>query len=66
MADIVDIANERVQELFEEALAKVPKPKPVRGIGVCLSPECGLPVEGERRWCNAECCATWEKYQRAR
>lgn len=62
MADIVDDANERVQNFLDAALAKVPKPKKIIGIGVCLN--CGEAVDGERRWCDATCCAEWERYTR--
>lgn len=61
MADIVDEANDRAQNFLDKALAKVPKPKKIVGIGLCLN--CGAEVEGERRWCEGtECRDEWEKY----
>lgn len=60
MGDIVDDANERVQNFLDAALAKVPKPKKIVGIGVCLN--CGCEVEGDRRWCGPECRDEWVRY----
>lgn len=44
----------------------MPKPKQVSGIGVCLNPECGEPIDDDRRWCCAECRDQWQRYQDAK
>lgn len=66
MADIIDEANDRAQNFLDKALAKVPKPKVVKGIGVCLYRGCGAEVEGDRRWCGPECRDAWEQEQACR
>lgn len=65
-ADVVDEANERAQNFLDKALAKVPKPRPVAGVGVCLNPECGELIEDDRRWCCVACRNRWQEYQDAR
>lgn len=61
MADEIDIAQEREEELRAEALKKR---KPVVRMpgGECLYCADKLPVT--RRWCNSDCRDAWELEQR--
>lgn len=59
MADEVDIANERAQEILEEALLKRHPPGPKR-TGACLW--CAAVCAD--RWCDVECRDDWEYEQR--
>jgi hypothetical protein len=60
MADIVDDANERAQELLHEALAKR-KPLGPPPCGFCY--HCGERIAGGLRHCDADCAADWERLQ---
>lgn len=53
MADEADIANDTAELFLNIAKASVPVAVPSQGIGICI--ECGVEVEGDRRWCSAEC-----------
>ena len=59
MADEIDIANERAQEILDEALAKR-YPNGPKGSGVCLW--CAAVCAD--RWCDVECRDDWEYEQR--
>ena len=64
MADECDIANDLAdaerERLIAEAQARASCYQP--GIGICIN--CGVDVEGERRWCGAECRDDWEAHAR--
>ena len=60
--DILDQADEAQAVFLREALSKIARPAAPHGIGLCIN--CGAPVEGEARWCDAECRKDWEKYGR--
>jgi predicted nucleic acid-binding Zn ribbon protein len=58
MADEVDKANEYA-EVFLDVALKNHKHKPIpAGVGICMN--CGVPVEGDARWCGVECRDDWE------
>jgi RNA polymerase-binding transcription factor DksA len=59
MADEVDLANELVELSLKRKLIEIgAKSIPENDTGVCLG--CGEPIEGVRRWHNAECRGYWE------
>ena len=60
MADEADRGNETAELFHKLALAAMPKPVAIHGIGMCLN--CGDELEGEARWCDAECRDDWEAH----
>ena len=62
MIDEVDRANEQIEKGIEDTLKNINTTIPKNVTGRCLS--CGLDVEDERRWCNADCRDNYEKNQR--
>lgn len=62
MADEADIANDIAEAERQRAIAEARVFHHQPGIGICIN--CGVDVEGERRWCSKECCDDWEKYGR--
>ena len=62
MVDDVDRANEQVQKSIEDTLKNIDTTIPKNITGECLT--CGLSVDNERRWCNADCRDNYEKNQR--
>jgi RNA polymerase-binding transcription factor DksA len=64
MSDIIDKANDLVEQTDSLALRAVrSKLKPeVEATGYCLA--CGEDVEAPRRWCDADCRDMWEKDKR--
>jgi hypothetical protein len=63
MADIIDEAHEREEELREKALA-ARKPEGPPACGFCYF--CDEPLGKGQRWCDADCRDDWEKAMRAR
>jgi hypothetical protein len=66
MADIIDDGNKTAEFFLKAALQNrqrgaVQAPS---GVGMCLN--CGADVEGDRRWCDADCRDDWEKEQKRR
>lgn len=62
MADEADKGNEAAELFLKSALYQRKRktvPIHIKGIGICLY--CLEEVEGDRRWCNAECRDEWEK-----
>lgn len=62
MADIVDRGNDRVEEITSDALGRIRRQAAqldTAGIGVCIN--CGVPVDGDVRWCDDECRADWQR-----
>ena len=55
MADEIDIANDRAQEILDERLRYRHRPGP-KAVGHCLC--CGAPCRN--RWCGADCRNEWE------
>jgi hypothetical protein len=53
MADEVDVANDRIEQLTKAALTMIDTSVPDNDTGECLW--CGDPVSDKRRWCSAEC-----------
>ena len=62
MVDEVDRATEQVQKSIEDTLKNIDTTIPKNITGECLT--CGLSVDNERRWCNADCRDNYEKNQR--
>jgi hypothetical protein len=60
MADIIDEANQREEELRAKALAKR-KPAGPPPCGACYN--CDEPLAPGLRWCDTECRADWERAQ---
>lgn len=63
MSDIADDANDTAEVFLQSALLKQQrnaKATPA-GIGFCLY--CSEEVEGDRRWCDAECRDEWQTRQ---
>jgi len=60
MADIVDDAQKREEELLAKALATRKPAGPVP-CGFCYN--CEEPVHPDARWCDLECKADWERLQ---
>lgn len=60
--DEIDKANNRVQEMLEESLAKR-KPFGPKAFGFCYF--CNEPVADGRRWCGAECRDDWQKLEKS-
>ena len=58
MADEADRANDAAELFLDISLKSVPVAVPAEGIGICIN--CGVDVEGERRWCDKDCMADWE------
>lgn len=67
MPDIIDKGNETADFFLDKALqerkriAKVATP---HGVGMCLN--CGAEVDGDRRWCDADCRDQWQQDNRGR
>lgn len=61
MADIVDLGNERADEILAEQLAKR-KPDGPKPCGFCHF--CSEPVGPVDRWCGVECRDDWEKMEK--
>lgn len=63
MADEVDIAQEQMELEYRYArLAAQHFREEVSATGECLW--CGEALEDGRRWCNAECRDSWERWGR--
>ena len=62
MVDDVDRATEQVQKSIEDTLKNIDTTIPKNITGECLT--CGLSVDNERRWCNADCRDNYEKNQK--
>lgn len=63
VADVLDKADEAQEAFMREALSRVGRPlQQVAGIGMCLN--CGAEVQGDGRWCDADCRDDWEKHGR--
>lgn len=62
--DIADQGNDTADLLLTVALKNVGKPLQLAGIGLCLN--CGSEVDGERRWCDADCREDYEREARRR
>lgn len=63
MADEVDIAQERMELEYRYArLAAQHFRAEASATGECLW--CGEALEDGRRWCNAECRDSWERWGR--
>lgn len=60
MADIIDDAQEREEELRIKALA-VRKPTGPVPCGFCLN--CEEPVPAGMRWCDSDCKDDWHRLQ---
>jgi hypothetical protein len=60
--DDADRANAEVERSLQEAL-RSRRPEGPLPQGACLL--CDEPVDGQRRWCDADCRNQWEK-RRAR
>lgn len=60
MADIVDDASEREEELRAKALA-VRKPAGPPACGICYN--CDVKVASGERWCDLDCKKDWERLQ---
>jgi len=63
MADIIDDAQEREEELRARAL-QFRKPEGPPACGYCYN--CGEALGQGVRWCDADCREDWEKDQRAK
>jgi len=63
VADIIDDAHEREEELRQKAL-EARKPVGPPACGYCYN--CGEQLAQGLRWCDADCRDDWEKYQKAR
>lgn len=59
MSDIIDQGNDTADWFLEVARRNQAPAKEIRGIGLCLN--CGAAVEDDRRWCDIECRADWER-----
>jgi len=67
VSDIADKGNEAADLFLSAALRNRQNAAitaPTSGIGICLN--CHAEVEGERRWCNAECRDEWQAEQKRR
>jgi hypothetical protein len=53
MADDVDVANDRIEQLTQAALTMIDTRVPDNDTGECIW--CNEPVNDKRRWCCAEC-----------
>lgn len=60
MADIIDLGNDRAQEILDEALAKR-KPEGPPPCGACHN--CFEPLPAGHRFCDLDCRADWERRQ---
>ena len=63
MADEVDVTQERIDreiEIMRQAIAAMSEE--TTPIGECLW--CGEVLDNGRRWCNTECCYSWELWRR--
>lgn len=60
MADDADIANDLADAERERAIAEARVFHGQPGIGICIN--CGVAVEGDKRWCSSECRDDWEEY----
>lgn len=63
MPDIIDIANDIADADRERCIQNARLFKPPVGIGMCLN--CDEDVDGDARWCDADCQEDWEKRNRA-
>jgi len=63
VADIIDEAHEREEELRAKALERR-EPEGPPAVGACYN--CSEPLAPGQRWCDADCRDDWEKYMRAR
>lgn len=63
MADIADLAQEHIEmELKMMKLSAQSYEEKAKPTGECLW--CGEPLENDRRWCDAECRDSWEKWKK--
>jgi hypothetical protein len=60
MSDEADRANDTAETFLAAALRNRKLEAPQHGVGMCLN--CGAAVPGDRRWCDAECAAEWERH----
>ena len=60
MADEADRGNDAADLFLATALAALPKQSAIQGIGICLN--CGAELQGDARWCDADCRDDWERH----
>ena len=63
MADIVDLGNDRAEEILNEQLAKR-RPEGPKPFGFCHY--CSEPIGQGERWCNVDCRDDWELMEKRR
>jgi len=58
--DDADRAEERIEQVLEDALAEVRRAQErgIKAVGVCLF--CGEPLPDHMRFCDADCRDGWE------
>ena len=64
MADEADIGNENAEDFREynqNEIARLAGVLETTAKGYCLNIGCGEPLDGDKRWCNAECRDLWER-----
>jgi predicted nucleic acid-binding Zn ribbon protein len=65
MADEADRGNDAAELFLDVALRNTGRPlQAVVGIGQCLN--CAEPIDGDGRWCDAECRDEHQAVERAR
>jgi hypothetical protein len=63
MADIIDDANELVEQSAIASLEEIRnRPPEAKAIGKCLY--CEEVVDGTKRWCDGDCRDGWERERR--
>lgn len=60
--DEIDRANELAELFRQNALNSVKPVEIPKGIGMCMN--CGAEVEGDRRFCDADCRDDHERYSK--
>lgn len=60
MADEADRGNDTAELFLQAALLNRKGPTLPHGIGICFN--CAAAVEGDARWCDAECRQDWEQH----
>jgi len=63
MSDDADRSQEtqELEDMIRKRYIKIPELE-VQPIGTCLN--CSTKLEGDKRWCDADCQQDWEKRQR--
>lgn len=64
MSDLIDQANDCAERDRELAIKVARSAPQLAATGSCLY--CDSPIEGERRFCDADCMADFERQQRIR